>query len=258
MIMYKYGIDIGSRYTKLCLLGADSRNIIWLGSCLTDVSPLKSASALYHQMLDESGVSEAQVSASCATGYGRHLFKLSTATLSEISCHAAGVRLHYPEAATVIDIGGQDSKIISITPEGKIGDFVMNDKCAAGTGRFLEMTAIRLGVEINDLSQIAGSANQSLVLSSTCVVFAESEIIGMMAANTSREDIAHAVHLSIARRIHSQMAGLKATDPIVFTGGLARSQDLINCLSMILETKVLSCPYPEYSGAIGAALLAEA
>jgi predicted CoA-substrate-specific enzyme activase len=255
--MYKYGIDIGSRYTKLCLLDSNNHSLVWLGSCLTDVSPLKSAQDLYNRMLQESKLLESQITSSCATGYGRHLFKLTGKTLSEISCHAAGVRFHFAEAATVIDIGGQDSKIISLTPAGKIDDFVMNDKCAAGTGRFLEMTAIRLGIDINELSTIAQAATIDLMLSSTCVVFAESEIIGMMAANASSENIARAVHLSIARRIHSQMAALPCRAPVIFTGGLARSADLGMCLEKILDTKVLACPQPEYSGAIGAALLAD-
>ncbi|MEF3694939.1 MAG: acyl-CoA dehydratase activase [Candidatus Cloacimonadota bacterium] len=255
--MYKYGIDIGSRFSKLCLLRVADKQIIWLGSVLTDISPVRSALDLYHKMLKETGITEDQITASGSTGYGRHLYQNSGKAISEISCHAAGVRYHIPEAGTIIDIGGQDSKIISLSPGGKIGDFVMNDKCAAGTGRFLEMTAIRLGVEIDQISALASKADQDLVLSSTCVVFAESEIIGLMATNASAENIARAVHLSIARRIHSQMAALQPRTPVVFTGGLARSEDLRYCLEKALNTPVQNSPHPEYTGAIGAAIMAE-
>ena len=161
-----------------------------------------------------------------------------------------------PEAKTIIDIGGQDAKIITVAADGRVRDFVMNDKCAAGTGRFLEMTALKLDCTLDGLSLLAEGSNHALDLSSTCVVFAESEIVGLIAANSSPADIARAVHNSIAKRVLTQISALDFEPPVVFTGGVALNRDLARCLSRELATPVSVPSLPLITGALGAAILA--
>ena len=253
--MITIGIDIGSRNTKLLIFETAGR-ILFSEFVATAVSPVSSARELLSKGLSQLGLSKADIHKTYVTGYGRHLYKAADKAVSEINCHATGIRYLFPEARTIIDIGGQDSKLISLDQTGKILDFVMNDKCAAGTGRFLEMTALRLGCELDELSQLASESDQDLQLNSTCVVFAESEIIGFMAQDISPANIARAVNLSIARRIASQMSSLSPLPPLVFTGGVALSADLAACLQEVLKLEVLRPSDPELTGALGAAILA--
>jgi predicted CoA-substrate-specific enzyme activase len=189
------------------------------------------------------------------TGYGRKLYAGAGRIFSEISCHAAGVLHFFPAARTIIDIGGQDSKLISLDDSGKVRDFVMNDKCAAGTGRFLEMTALRLDCTLDELSELAAGSTEQLSISSTCVVFAESEIIGLIAENHAKAGIAKAVHMSVAARILTQISALDYREPIVFTGGVALNRDLADSLAKLLGTEILVSPHPLITGALGAARL---
>ena len=253
--MISIGLDIGSRNTKIVFL-EDSKRILWSDFTATAVSPLLSARELRSKGLAALQLEEELQFRTCVTGYGRHLYKEADRALSEINCHATGIRYLFPEARTIIDIGGQDSKLISLDDQGKILDFVMNDKCAAGTGRFLEMTALRLGIDLDQLSLLAGQADQELKLNSTCVVFAESEIIGFMAQDILPANIARAVNMSIARRIASQMSSLSLVSPLVFTGGVALSADIANCLHYVLQSEVQVPSDPEITGALGAAILA--
>lgn len=254
--MKTLGIDIGSRNTKILIFDVEHRQIAYYAWQTTDINPISSVQALLQQAELATGIKIQQISAIAVTGYGRKLYKNANRILSEISCHAAGSLFYYPTAQTVIDIGGQDSKIICLSDEGKVLDFVMNDKCAAGTGRFLEMTAIRLGVDVSQLSDMAKEADKELTLNSTCVVFAESEIIGMMADNQSAANIVRSVHRSIAKRIFSQMSALNHHPPYVFTGGVAQNPDLTWCLEAELNSSLLLPPEPEITGALGAAILA--
>lgn len=254
MIMISLGIDIGSRNTKICLFDTVSQTIIHTDYCGTEVNPVDSVKYLLSQVPSDLDISA--ITHSAVTGYGRHLWKEAANTLSEISCHAAGICYLIPGTRTIIDIGGQDSKIIALDDNSRVVDFVMNDKCAAGTGRFLEMTAMRLGLEIGHLSSVAARSDQDYALSSTCVVFAESEIIGLMSQAVSSANIARSVNRSIAKRIHSQMAGLANQEPIVFTGGVAQSDDIRYCLEQELKLSLMLPPDPEITGALGAAILA--
>jgi predicted CoA-substrate-specific enzyme activase len=252
--MISLGIDIGSRNTKLVLFDHASRQLAYSAWTATEVSPARSVAHLMDEAMAQTGIS-GFVATGC-TGYGRKLYKGPARIISEISCHAAGVRFFHPEARTVIDIGGQDSKIISLASDGKVIDFVMNDKCAAGTGRFLEMTALRLDCPLEDLLWLAGRSVRDLDISSTCVVFAESEIVGMIADNADPADIARAVNISIAKRIMTQLSALQHEAPIVFTGGVAQNSDLALCLSRLLGTTLVVPHDPEITGALGAAILA--
>lgn len=251
--MISLGIDIGSRNTKMVIW--DSRECVILFSdwTATEVKPLRSVETLLARAKEQTGMEI--FDAEACTGYGRKLWKHRAKVLSEISCHAAGVRHYLPQTRTIIDIGGQDAKIITLTPEGKVRDFVMNDKCAAGTGRFLEMTALRLDCPLDEISALAATSVLKLDISSTCVVFAESEIVGMIADNASPADIARAVHDSIAKRVLTQISALDFEPPVVFTGGVALNTDLVECLSRHLETPVSVPALPEITGSLGAALI---
>jgi len=251
--MITLGIDIGSRNTKIVFYDTSKQSILFSAFNATEVNPLQSVQSLLKQAKDIYGLDLPDTVA--CTGYGRKLWKGTNKIFSEITCHTAGVLYFVPEVRTIIDVGGQDAKIISLTPEGKIKDFVMNDKCAAGTGRFLEMVANRLEVSLDKLSELAQQSKNTLTISSTCVVFAESEIIGMIAKNTAPADIAYAAHISVAKRIITQLSAVDFIPPIVFTGGVAQNKNLVQCLGGLLNTPIITPPNPEITGALGAAIL---
>ncbi|HOC95771.1 MAG TPA: acyl-CoA dehydratase activase [Candidatus Cloacimonadota bacterium] len=252
--MIAFGIDIGSRNTKLVVLDSVTRALLFSGWQGTDVSPMLTVQALIDKARQECGIGMPD-RIGC-TGYGRKLFDQPCRILSEISCHAAGVGYFHPDCRSVIDIGGQDSKIITLRESGKVEDFAMNDKCAAGTGRFLELTALHLDCGIDRLSDLAWEADAVLSISSTCVVFAESEIIGLISRGEKPANIARAVHVSIAKRIRAQIGALEMRPPVYFTGGVAMNADLALCLSEQLQQEVHVSLQPEITGALGAALIA--
>lgn len=255
-MMIKLGLDIGSRNSKLVLWDESANAVIYSHWVATDISPQRSVATLIASALGATGLPESEITHRTVTGYGRKLMNKDYQVLSELTCHAAGCRHLNPNIRTIIDIGGQDAKVMCLNTQGKIGDFVMNDKCAAGTGRFLEMTALRLGIAVNELSALATAATQDLKLNSTCVVFAESEIIGMMSTATAPADIARAVHLCVAKRIQLQAAGLDLQPTVCFTGGVALNGDIAACLASTLNAKVWTPQEPEITAALGAAILA--
>lgn len=254
--MITAGIDAGSRAIKIVLW--DAANACVRGSAVCDqgVDQQSLARRLFEQLLEEQNLSHEAVDYRVATGYGRHLLDFCDSTITEISCHAAGVRQHVPGAATVIDIGGQDSKLIRINGDGKVRDFVMNDRCAAGTGRFLEVVSQRLGVPLEDLGNYAQRSESPAQISSMCVVFAETEIVGLLANGQSRENIIAGVQRSIAKRLVA-MGGSDIAAPIVFTGGVALVSGMKETFEDLLGQTIELCPQPQLTGALGAAILAE-
>jgi len=247
------GIDIGSRTAKIVLVSDNS--IAYQAVQTTGINPSVTADELLNSALKAKGITRNDIKRICATGYGRNIVKFADQTISEISCHAAGVRFFYPEAKTVIDIGGQDSKIILLNSSGKIMQFVMNDKCAAGTGRFLEVAANILEITVDDLGSKAELSDNEIQINSTCVVFAESEIIGLIAKNESVSNIVNSIHLSIAKRTRNLMSQLHWETPVVFTGGVAKNKGLKKSLSKILQTDIVVPDNSFITGALGAALL---
>lgn len=248
------GIDAGSRAIKVVLLD-EGLGIIGFGIQDQGVKQTKLASDLLDFTLTKSGYHHKDIKFSIATGYGRDALDFADSTITEITCHAKGILHLHPEAQTIIDIGGQDSKLIRLDDTGSVRDFVMNDRCAAGTGRFLEIVSALLEIDLNELGKFAEKADNPSVISSMCVVFAETEIIGLLASGESPKNIAAGVQSSISSRIMS-MAGRKVREPIIFTGGVA----LIPGMDAALE-KAIGCPVkiskdPQYSGALGAAILA--
>lgn len=249
------GVDAGSRAIKVVLLNGESLEVV--GCALLDqgVEQNELAQSLFETVLADCAIKREQVARVVATGYGRNLIRFADAAVTEITCHARGVHHVAPEAKTIIEIGGQDSKLIRLNTKGMVQDFVMNDRCAAGTGRFLEMVAGRLGMPLDQLGQAASQSATAAPISSTCVVFAETEIIGLLAAGTCRDDIVAGVQSSIATRVCS-MAGRQVSPPVVFTGGVARVPGMARALATALGHAVDVVPQPQMTGALGAALLA--
>jgi predicted CoA-substrate-specific enzyme activase len=215
----------------------------------------KLVSELFEQVLKNDGISRKDIAAIVATGYGRNAISIADTTITEITCHAAGVHHLVPQAMTVIDIGGQDSKLLRLDASGKVRDFAMNDRCAAGTGRFLEVVAQRLDTELRSLGRMAAASKNPAAISSMCVVFAETEITGLLASGTASADIVAGVQTAIAERIIA-MAGRAAAPPVIFTGGVAMISGMDAALQAALGQVVTVSPDPQMTGALGAAILA--
>ena len=213
------------------------------------------ARGLFDRLLAENRLEPGQVTRVVATGYGRNLIGFAHDTFTEITCHARGVHQVAATARTIVEIGGQDSKLIRLTGRGAVRDFAMNDRCAAGTGRFLEMVATRLGVRLAELGALAGRSHSPVTISSMCVVFAESEIVGLLASGREPADIVAGIQAAIAARV-AAMIGPNLETPVYFTGGVALVPGMAEALQAVLQTPVTVAPQPLFTGALGAALLA--
>lgn len=251
------GIDAGSRTIKVVLLDSETMNIIAKGVMDQGVAQQQRTQELFEKLLAENNLKRKQVERIVATGYGRNIIDLADTTVTEITCHAVGVHHLLPNARTVIDIGGQDSKLLKLDGNGKVRDFSMNDRCAGGTGRFLEVVAARLEVGLDDLGTIAAKSKAPAVISSMCVVFAETEIIGLLATGIASEDIIAGVQKAIAERVVA-MTGRTFDLPIVFTGGVAMISGMDSALESALGHDITISPDPQITGALGAAILASA
>ena len=249
------GVDAGSRAIKIVLLDSETLEIAASGVMDQGVGQDALARRLFERLLDEKTIERDGIAKVVATGYGRHAVSFADTTITEITCHPCGVRRLVPDARTIIDIGGQDSKLIRLNGDGAVQDFVMNDRCAAGTGRFLEVVADRLGMPLSALGEAAGRSRAPATISSMCVVFAETEIIGLLAAGTPPEDIIAGVQASIATRL-SSMAGRAIAPPVIFTGGVAMVPGMERALASVLGHPVTVSPSPQFTGALGAAILA--
>ena len=249
------GIDAGSRALKMVLIDADSGQVIAKGVMDQGVEQNKLALELFERLLKDNDINRKDVHRIVATGYGRNIVAFADTTITEITCQAVGVRRLVPIAMTIIDIGGQDSKLVRLDRAGKVRDFAMNDRCAAGTGRFLEIVAERLKVNLESLGDMAAKSKKPATISSMCVVFAETEIIGLLAAGKAKEDIVAGVQAAIATRVMA-MAGRKIDLPVIFTGGVAMVSGMDAALQCALKQSVAISPDPQMTGALGAAILA--
>ncbi len=251
------GIDAGSRSIKVVLFDTEQSRVLASGLADQGVEQPRLATELFERALREAGVGRDQVAAIVATGYGRNLIRFADTTITEITCHAKGVHHLVPEARSIIEIGGQDSKLILLEEGGRVRDFAMNDRCAAGSGRFLEVVAARLGVDLETLGEISRASQKPALISSICVVFAETEIIGLLAEGWQVADIAAGVQSSIASRV-AAMAGRAVETPVCFTGGVALQSGMVRALEEALSNPVRVVPTPQFTGALGAAILAGA
>lgn len=191
-----------------------------------------------------------------STGYGRRTFSLANKTVTEITAHAEGVKSLCKEARTIIDIGGQDSKVISLSEKGMITNFMMNDKCAAGTGRFLEVMSRVLHVKVQDMGELSTRSSSPAKINSMCTVFSESEVISLLTNGRRREDIAAGLCESISKRVSGMARQVGIREKVIFTGGVAKNIGIRNALEKELKTKIIVFPEPQIVGAIGAATIA--
>jgi len=241
----KLGLDLGSTMIKAVLLSSEN-NVIKTAQAPTAYNPKDTALNLIQQL-------NANNIPTIATGYGRALSGFKTIT--EITCHAKGASLFNPHIKSLIDIGGQDSKVIRIGENGSVDDFAMNDRCAAGTGSFLSAIAAKVGLTPEQLSDI--QIENPKEISSTCIVFAESEVISYISAGIPREHVLSGILMSVARRITGLARQTNAKGPFGMSGGGALYKSLINALSIELGEEVYCCSYPQFAGAIGAAIYAK-
>jgi predicted CoA-substrate-specific enzyme activase len=224
---------------------------------MTGYNARTAAELVFEAVIDDAGIDPTSVAKIVSTGYGRKSVANADQAVTEITCHAAGA--HYMNSAvrSVIDIGGQDSKAIAVDNAGRVRDFAMNDKCAAGTGRFLEVMARTLEVDIDDFGAISANSNQPSKISSLCTVFAESEVISLIAQGESRENIVAGIHESIAARVAAMASRTGLKPPIMMTGGVARNRGVVQALEKKIGHRIEVSPQSQVMGAIGAALLAQ-
>jgi predicted CoA-substrate-specific enzyme activase len=253
------GIDIGSVTTKAVIINEKEETLAF-SLIPTRYNRQESGTEVLRRALETIRKSNDDIKHIISTGYGRRAFSSSDKVLPEIVCHARGTKLLFPDVRTIIDIGGQDSKVIELDKDGMVTRFEMNDKCAAGTGRFLEVLTERiLNLPIDELGPLALRSNQPCTLSSVCTVFAESEIISLLSENMPKEDIAYGISRAIAKRVIGMGAGgqIGYEEPIVFSGGVARNIGVAKALGEELEKRILSPENPQVTAALGAAIYAK-
>jgi len=219
----------------------------------TGWTPDRSAETAYRQALHEAGLRA--VSRVVATGYGRITVPFADRTVTEITAHARGVGHLLPDTRTLIDIGGQDSKAIIMENGGLVMDFAMNDRCAAGSGKFLEFLAMTLKLSVDKFAELAYSSENPFQITSICTVFAETEVLSLLAEGAAREDVAAGVHQSIAHRVGQLAKSLQPQPPVAFTGGVAQNRCLVRELSRVLGHDIILPEQPEFTGALGAAII---
>lgn len=254
--VYTAGIDSGSTSTDAVIMNAD-RKILGRAIIPTGAGAVNTASRALETALSEAGLHKEDLSAIVSTGYGRTTIGIDGAEdVTEITCHAKGAVYLDPEARTVIDIGGQDSKVISIDEQGHVLNFVMNDKCAAGTGRFLEQQARALELSMPEMSRRGLEWKKDINISSMCTVFAESEVVSLVAQNVDTADIIHGLNKAIASKTAGLAARVKKQPGYILTGGVAKNEGVVKCLEEKLGAPVFVSPDAQLCGAIGAALIA--
>jgi len=253
--MIAAGVDVGSLTTKTVIL--QDNKIRAFSIIPTGADSEKAARECFERTLREGNLDSKDLAAVVATGYGRIRVPFATRNITEITCHALGAHWLFPDTRLVVDVGGQDSKVISIDDGGRVVDFVMNDKCAAGTGRFLEVMAQALEVKLEELGELSLRAKKRLVISSMCTVFAESEVISLIAEGQAKEDIIRGLHEAIASRIFGMMQRLRMERSVTMTGGVAKNKGIVKALEQRLKFKIHVPPEPQIVGALGAALAAQ-
>ncbi len=254
------GIDIGALAAKSVAI--KDGEIISYQIMPTGASGKVTAEKVFDKLLSEASIKREDVLYIVATGYGRVSVPFANRQVTEITCHAKGAHFLLPKARVVIDIGGQDSKVIKLGPDGKVLDFVMNEKCAAGTGRFLEVMANALEVDLEELGPLSLKSTVRIDISSTCTVFAESEVVSLVATGTPKVDIIAGIHRAIAARVYAMVASrtqgevLKKGE-VVMTGGVAKNIGVVKALEEKIGVEIVTPDEPQIVGALGAALIAE-
>ncbi len=252
--MITVGIDVGSITTKGAVI-ADGR-LVAAEICSTGYHAGKAGQRILDALIRSSGLSTSEIDRIVATGYGRGSVPFAHRTITEITCHGAGARFLNPSIRSIIDIGGQDSKVIALGENGRVIDFAMNDKCAAGTGRFLEVMAKALEVELEAFGEFSRAADDPAKISSLCTVFAESEVIALIARGVGRANIIAGIHEAVASRVTAMALRVGLTPPVMMTGGVAKNAGLVRALEKKIGHPLAVSDRAQETGAIGAALLA--
>lgn len=252
---YAAGVDVGSTQTKAVVLGED-RAIVGRSLLPTGANVIRAAESAFEEALRAGGLREEEVEYVIGTGYGRYKVTFGNAQVTEISCHGRGAVHMFPGTRTVVDMGGQDTKAIRVSPAGEIVDFCMNDKCAAGTGRFLGAAASALEIPLDQLGPTALRGERPVKISTTCTVFAESEVLSWLGKGKKIDDILLGVHQSIALRSGGLLRRVGVVEEVTFTGGVARNTAMIATLEEALGVKLNVSEDSHYMGALGAALFA--
>lgn len=253
--MYVLGIDSGSTSTNAVIMDQD-RRIAAFSVVRTGAKSLVSAQKALEDVLDKASLRREDIARIVSTGYGRVSIPFADENVTEISCHGKGAHYFNPKIRTILDIGGQDSKAIRLGADGEVKDFVMNDKCAAGTGRFLEMIARTLEVSLDELGAIALTSEEEIEITSMCSVFAESEVISLIANNKEKADIANGVCRAIAGKACGLLQRVNMEPEFMMTGGVAKNPGVVRAVEEKIGGKLYICEEPEIVGAVGAALYA--
>ena len=252
---YGVGVDVGSTQTKAVLLD-EERRIVARSLVDTGAFLVRAAERAYETVLTEAGVGRDDVGYVIGTGYGRFKVAFGDDQVTEISCHAKGAWALYPNTRTVIDIGGQDTKAIKVSDRGEVLDFAMNDKCAAGSGRFLTNSAEALGMEVGAIGEKSLEAKSPVRLSTVCTIFVETDILSYLASGKKVEDILSGVHGAIGSRTIALVRRVGAEPEVTFTGGVARNVGMIRSIEEKLGIRVNVSADSHYTGALGAAIFA--
>ena len=253
--IYVAGIDSGSTSTNVIILDKD-KNVLSSVIVRTGAKSMDSAEKSINLALEEAGIKRDDLAMIVGTGYGRYNIYFVDENVTEITCHGKGAHFFNPEVRTIIDIGGQDSKAISLDENGNVKSFVMNDKCAAGTGRFLEMIAKTLEIELAEMSTEGLTFKEDLNITSVCSVFAESEVVSLIADNKEKRDIIHGVNKSIAGKTVGLVDRVGRNEKYMMTGGVAKNEGVVKEIEAKLNTKLFIAEEPQICGAMGAALIA--
>lgn len=253
--MYFAGVDIGSTMTKVVLTDK-AGNLLSVIKGPTGAEHRRLANEVMRQALEEAGLHISDISYIVATGYGRLNVPFADCQITELSCHARGVSSLFPKARTAIDIGGQDAKCMRID-NGRLVDFVMNDKCAAGTGRFLEVTAAALSIRLEDMGDISLKATRRIPISNLCTIFAQQEVVALLSRGEKLENILAGLHDALASRVAALARRLGIDPDLVLTGGVAKNIGMVKAMKESLGCEVLVPEEPLLTGALGAAILAK-
>jgi predicted CoA-substrate-specific enzyme activase len=249
------GIDIGSTTTKVVFL-TSNREVAAMSIGPTGFAPEAATLREIQNCYSQAGLTEVDVAYWVATGYGRELIKFADEQVTEITCHGKGAHAFDSAARGVIDMGGQDSKAISLDETGRVVEFAMNDRCAAGTGKFLEVTARTIGISPEEMGRLSLRSTKEVAVSSVCTVFAEAEVISLVSKGVAAVDILAGIHRAVVRRVQGLLRRAQVLPPFVMTGGVAKNIGVVKAFEELLQTKLLIPEEPQIMGALGAAFIA--
>lgn len=253
---YWAGIDVGSLTTEAVIIDAE-RRVVGSSIVPTGARSTRAVEEAMNRALAHAAIPDRNVASVVSTGYGRENVEGREKDVTEITCHARGAHFLFPATRFVLDVGGQDSKAIALDGGGRVADFAMNDKCAAGTGRFLEVMARALEVELDDMDRLAAQSTKELAISSMCTVFAESEVVSLLSRGEAVPDIVAGLSRAISERIRSLAQRVGIHDEVTMTGGVAKNGAVVSALEKACGKMFNIPPEPQVVGALGAALIAQ-